>query len=45
MVNSEYMQNIRTKVMQTIDLSGDIEDDQVRGVIDMCILEYSLEIR
>ena len=38
MVNSEYMQNIRTKVMQTIDLSGDIEDDQVRGVIDMCIL-------
>ena len=43
MVNSEYMQNIRTKVMQTIDLSGDIEDDQVRGVIDMCILEYSLE--
>lgn len=29
--------------MQTIDLSGDIEDDQVRGVIDMCILEYSLE--
>lgn len=43
MVNSEYMQNIRTKVMQTIDLSGDIEDDQVRCVIDMCILEYSLE--
>lgn len=43
MVNSEYMQNIRTKVMQAIDLSGDIEDDQVRGVIDMCILEYSLE--
>lgn len=43
MVNSEYMQNIRTKVKQTIDLSGDIEDDQVRGVIDMCILEYSLE--
>ena len=43
MVNSEYMQNIRTKVMQTIDLSGDIEDDQVRGVIDTCILEYSLE--
>lgn len=43
MVNSEYMQKIRTKVMQTIDLSGDIEDDQVRGVIDMCILEYSLE--
>lgn len=43
MVNSEYMQNIRTKVMQTIDLSGDIEDDQVRGVIDRCILEYSLE--
>ena len=43
MVNSEYMQNIRTKVMQTIDLSGDIEDDQVRGVIDRCILEYSSE--
>lgn len=29
--------------MQTIDLSGDIEDDQVRGVIDRCILEYSSE--
>lgn len=43
MVNSEYMQNIRTKVMQSIDLSGDIEDDQVRSVIDRCILEYSSE--
>ena len=43
MVNSEYMQNIRTKVMQSIDLSGDIEDAQVRSVIDRCILEYSSE--
>lgn len=29
--------------MQSIDLSGDIEDDQVRSVIDRCILEYSSE--
>ena len=41
MVDGEEIQGIRAKVMQRIDLSGDIEDNRVREVIDQCILEYS----
>ena len=32
-------QLIRSKVMQSIDMSGDIGDEQVSDMIDRCILE------
>ena len=32
-------QLIRSKVMQSIDMSGDIGDKQVSDMIDRCILE------
>ena len=43
MIDGDEYNKIRSKVMQSIDLSGNIEDAQVREVIDRSILEYSNE--
>lgn len=43
MIDGDEYNKIRSKVMQSIDLSGNIEDTQVREAIDRSILEYSNE--
>lgn len=43
MIDGDEYNKIRSKVMQSIDLSGNIEDMQVREAIDRSILEYSNE--
>lgn len=43
MIDGDEYNRIRSKVMQSIDLSGNIEDTQVREAIDRSILEYSNE--
>jgi pilus assembly protein CpaF len=36
-------QVIRSRVLQSMDMSGNIEDEKVNQVIDQCLLEYSKE--
>ena len=40
-MKNEDIQSIRTRVLQNIDMSGDIQDEKVSGLIDRCILDYA----
>ena len=48
-MDGECRQIIRSRVMQDIDMTGDIKDEKVSEMIDRCILEYeaagSLSVR
>ena len=39
-MDGECRQIIRSRVMQDIDMTGDIKDEKVGEMIDRCILEY-----
>lgn len=41
MVRAEDKQTIRANVLRSVDMTGDIEDDEVSRVIDDCILQYA----
>ena len=43
-MKKEDKQNIRSNVLQSIDLTGNIGDEKVSGIIDRCILEYTDEL-